>query len=70
MLNKFITGNIMASLIEQYVDAINRGAAPNVSSAWDTVLKTEINQSYERAKAYIKKAFRELSLPMDVPELY
>jgi hypothetical protein len=31
--NKCITGKILAGLIEQYVEAINKGAAPNISNA-------------------------------------
>ena len=33
MNNRAINGKVLASLLEQYVDAINKGAAPNVSSA-------------------------------------
>lgn len=53
MLNKFISGPILANLIESYVESINRGSVPNVSSAWESVLKAEINQSYEKAKNYV-----------------
>lgn len=38
MNGRCINGLLLASLIEKYVDAINKGAAPNVSSAWDNVL--------------------------------
>ena len=52
------------------MEAINKGAAPNVSSAWDNVVKSEINKSYDKARAYAKKAFGELQLPMDTVELF
>jgi hypothetical protein len=33
MNNKCINGKILAALIEQYVEALNKGAAPNISYA-------------------------------------
>ena len=70
MLNKFITGSILANLIEQYVEAINKGAAPNVSSAWESVLKSEINSSFDRAKLYLRDAFKDLQYPMETAQMY
>ena len=36
-----MNGKMLAGLIELYVDALNKGAAPNVSSAWENVLERE-----------------------------
>ena len=33
MNNVMMNGKILASLIEQYIDALNKGAAPDVVSA-------------------------------------
>jgi len=33
MNNKCINGKILSALLEQYVEALNKGAAPNISSA-------------------------------------
>jgi hypothetical protein len=42
MNNMAMTGRILADLIEIYIDALNKGAAPDIMSAWDNVIESEI----------------------------
>ena len=39
--NKHLTGEMISNLVESYVQALNRGAAPNISSAWTYICKSE-----------------------------
>lgn len=41
MNSKPINGKILASLLEQYVDAVNNGAVPNINTAWEGVVEEE-----------------------------
>ena len=34
-----LSGQMLAGLIENYVEALNKGAAPNISNAWDSVME-------------------------------
>ena len=41
MLNKEVSGSVLAGLAEQYVTAINGGAVPNIESAWTYVCSAQ-----------------------------
>ena len=44
------TGNILGNLLEEYIGSINRGAIPNISGAWDTVIEHEIEDGFRKGK--------------------
>lgn len=38
MIDKPITGEVFADLVVMYVKAINKGAVPNITTAWEHVI--------------------------------
>lgn len=71
--NKPINGRMVATLLDQYVRAINKGAVPNISTAWENVIDNEIRRGYEAAsKLYREKTEKILAskeLPMEQDRL-
>lgn len=41
MNGKKLNGAMMANLVSAYVDAINKGAVPNIESSWNYICKNE-----------------------------
>lgn len=68
MNNKRITGKILAKLLELYVDAINEGAVPNITSAWESVVDHEREKFFQKAKSNYVHQIKQLNLPMDDSE--
>ena len=64
MNGKHINGVFLASLIEQYVEALNKGVAPNISSAWENVIERETQRLFDLAKKQIEQSFMKLKLPL------
>lgn len=62
------------AMVEKYVEAINQGSVPNISSAWDHLVENECRQAYEESvedyETALKKLFlnEEKAKPLD--ELY
>jgi len=46
MNNKPLNGSMFAGLLTAYVDAINHGSVPTISSAWDGVTSSECKVFY------------------------
>ncbi len=68
MINgKPVTGRMMSSLIEQYVKAINEGAVPNISTAWESVIDTEIRRAYNSAMKLHKEKTNQLATVSELP---
>ncbi|CAM0953897.1 unnamed protein product [Alopecurus aequalis] len=44
-----MTGPILAGLTQSFLDAINTGAVPTISSSWQSVEETECRRAYESA---------------------
>ena len=38
---KPLNGKILAGLLESYVDALNKGAVPNINTVWEGVVEEE-----------------------------
>lgn len=51
MNNKRISGKVLAKLLSMYVEAINEGAVPNITSAWESVVDHEREKYFNKAKA-------------------
>ncbi len=64
---KTVTGRMVGSLLEQYVRAINEGAVPNISAAWDTVVDTELRKAFEAASKLLQER-AERVIAKDLPE--
>jgi hypothetical protein len=67
--NKPVNGRMIATLLEQYIKAINKGAVPNITTAWENVIDNEIRRGYEDAsKLYKEKTdtiYTSKELPME-----
>lgn len=46
---KKLNGPTLVNLIREIVKAINSGAVPNISNAWDNVMKKDIEDYYEKS---------------------
>jgi hypothetical protein len=46
---KKMTGTVLANLIEEFIIAINKGSVPNINNAWDSVIKQDIQEYYNKA---------------------
>ena len=48
--NQFVTGPVLAGLVEAYVHAINEGAVPTIATAWQGVAEAESRRAAEAAE--------------------
>jgi chromosome segregation ATPase len=64
---KALTGPMFAALCQAYVDAINSGGVPTISSAWEDVTAKENASAAEAALAEYRRVFGEQvpSLPVE-----
>jgi hypothetical protein len=49
MNGKKMTGSVLANLLEEFVNAINKGSVPNINNAWDSVISKDINECFNKA---------------------
>ena len=68
MNSKRINGVVLAKLLTMYVDAINDGAVPNITSAWESVVDSEREKYYGRAKATYSQDIKGIKFPKDETE--
>jgi RNase P protein component len=67
-----LTGEMLATLIETYVNAMNKGAVPSIESAWSYICKTECARALQDAQeVYEKVVMNSVSakFPMHEEEL-
>jgi hypothetical protein len=55
----FLTGSTLMALARIYADAINSGAVPNISSAWDSIVQARAQEGMAKAEATYQQAMRE-----------
>lgn len=55
-----INGKKLAELLTAFVDAINKGAVPNISTAWDNIVKNDIENQYEQSRRFYKNAIANI----------
>lgn len=67
--NKPLNGSMFAGLLHAYVDAINSGGVPVITSAWEGVTASECRKAMATAFEHFKKLLGELDLPVDSDEL-
>lgn len=58
MMSKPLTGPMLVALAENYVAAFNSGASPVISSVWDRVLESQLDQALDAAKDTFDNHFR------------
>lgn len=66
---KPLTGSMFAGLLQAYVDAINSGGVPVITSAWEGVTASECRKAMSGAVDEYKKAVAALDLPLDTEDL-
>ncbi|KAJ8458516.1 hypothetical protein OPV22_031442 [Ensete ventricosum] len=59
-----MTGPILAGITQSYLDAINNGAVPTISSSWQSVEDAECRKAYDSA-AEIYKSYFDRSKPAE-----
>ena len=52
---KNLTGEMLATLVENYVNAMNKGAVPSIESAWTYICKTECSRALQDAQEVYEK---------------
>eukprot|EP00826_Nyctotherus_ovalis_P047029 TRINITY_DN5361_c0_g1_i1.p2 TRINITY_DN5361_c0_g1~~TRINITY_DN5361_c0_g1_i1.p2 ORF type:complete len:468 (-),score=136.33 TRINITY_DN5361_c0_g1_i1:233-1636(-) len=57
-----LTGEMFATLLEQYVAAFNGGTVPTIETAWDQVITLELDRVIEESIEQYKRKVAELSL--------
>lgn len=66
-----VSGKALGMLLEVYVEAINRDAVPNISTAWERTVDVQIKEAYRAANSVYKKLVKELrsEMPKEESEL-
>ena len=59
MNSRPIRGAVLADLFEQYVQHLNKGGVPNVSSAWDSYIQKQIGELTALARDTIDNRIQE-----------
>ncbi|OQR87765.1 guanylate-binding protein [Achlya hypogyna] len=67
--NKPLNGSMFAGLLVAYVDAINNGSVPTISSAWDGVTATECKKAMKSATEAFRVSLSLLEMPLDPDDL-
>ena len=60
-----INGKKLAELLTAFVDAINKGAVPNISTAWDSIVKNDIESQYEQSRRFYQNAMTNIEKQME-----
>ena len=72
MQSKAIRGAVLAELLEEYVQTLNKGSVPNVSAAWDSYMQKESGELMQYAKETIENKVQEVvaaEMPMPTKRL-
>lgn len=67
--NKPLNGSMFAGLLHAYVDAINSGGVPVITSAWEGVTASECRKAMSTSFDLFKKFMFEIDLPVDNEDL-
>ncbi len=58
---KAINGITLANLLTGFIDSINSGVVPNITNTWDSIVKDEINASFDSAVSKFKNALKSFA---------
>ncbi|RWR86501.1 Guanylate-binding protein [Cinnamomum micranthum f. kanehirae] len=61
-----MTGPILAGITQSFLDAINKGAVPTISSSWQSVEEAECRSAYESATEVYMSSFDSTKPPEEV----
>ncbi|XP_073119301.1 uncharacterized protein [Henckelia pumila] len=61
-----MTGPILARIIQSFLDALNNGAVPTITSSWQSVEEAECQRAYELATEVYMSAFDRAKPPEEV----
>ena len=56
---KKLSGDMLYNLCGSYVDAINKGAVPNIETAWSYICKSQCLRAQQEACDKFERAFQE-----------
>ena len=59
MHGKKLSGDMLYNLAGSYVDAINRGAVPNIETAWSYICKSQCQRAQQEAYERFERSFQE-----------
>ncbi len=69
---KKLNGSMLAGLVENYVEAVNKGAVPNIENAWSYLCKNECQKALGESLEIFEEEFRsnfEMRMPLYDDEL-
>ena len=69
---KKLNGPMLATLTASYVESINKGAVPNIETAWQYICKSECGKAVEESMKMFEENltdFVDARIPMDEDEL-
>ncbi|KAH7568864.1 hypothetical protein ACOSP7_011940 [Xanthoceras sorbifolium] len=61
-----MTGPVLIGITESYLDALNNGAVPTISSSWQSVEEAECRKAYDSATETYMSSFDRSKLPEEV----
>ncbi|XP_044496441.1 guanylate-binding protein 3-like [Mangifera indica] len=61
-----MTGPVLVGITESYLDALNNGAVPTISSSWQSVEEAECRKAYDSAKEFYMSTFDRSKPPEEV----
>ncbi|KAK7400633.1 hypothetical protein VNO78_11861 [Psophocarpus tetragonolobus] len=61
-----MTGPVLIGITESYLDALNHGAVPTISSSWQSVEEAECHRAYDSATDVYVSSFNRSTLPEEV----
>ncbi|XP_075476224.1 uncharacterized protein LOC142517720 [Primulina tabacum] len=61
-----MTGPILARILQSFLDALNNGAVPTITSSWQSVEEAECQRAYELATEIYMSAFDRAKPPEEV----
>nr|KYP51873.1 Interferon-induced guanylate-binding protein 2 [Cajanus cajan] len=61
-----MTGPVLIGITESYLDALNHGAVPTISSAWQSVEEAECRRAYDSAAELYMSSFDRTKPPEEV----
>ena len=73
MNGKNLSGEMLATLIENYVTAINKGAVPSIESAWNYICKNECGKALQDSQEIYERVLMtsiSLKFPLFEEELH
>ncbi|RDY14647.1 Guanylate-binding protein 3, partial [Mucuna pruriens] len=61
-----MTGPVLVGITESYLDALNHGAVPTISSSWQSVEEAECRRAYDSATEVYRSSFDSSTPPEEV----